>query len=53
MTDEQALVLYAAMEEEFGVLPDFEHHPIQFAYYVKLFKLIKSRDYFSDQTLKK
>lgn len=42
MTDEQALVLYAAMEAEFGDnLPNFEHHPIQFAYYVKLFKLIQ------------
>jgi len=42
MTDEQALTLYVAMEAEFGdKLPDFEHHPIQFAYYVKLFKLIK------------
>jgi hypothetical protein len=41
MTDEQALILYVAMEEEFGdMLPNFEHHPIQFAYYVKLFKLI-------------
>jgi hypothetical protein len=41
MTDEQALALYAAMEAEFGdMLPNFEHHPIQFAYYVKLFKLI-------------
>jgi hypothetical protein len=42
MTDEQVLTLYVAMEVEFGdKLPDFEHHPIQFAYYVKLFKLIK------------
>jgi hypothetical protein len=41
MTDERALILYVAMEEEFGdMLPNFEHHPIQFAYYVKLFKLI-------------
>lgn len=44
MTDEQALVLYAAMESEFGVLPNFEHYPIQFQYYYKLFKLIKSRN---------
>jgi hypothetical protein len=42
MTDEQAMILYVAMEEEFGdMLPNFEHHPIQFAYYVKLFKLIQ------------
>jgi hypothetical protein len=44
MTDEQALVLYAAIEAEFGVLPNFEHYPIQFQYYYKLFKLIKSRN---------
>jgi hypothetical protein len=43
MTDEQALILYVAMEEEFGDnLPNFEHHPIQFAYYVKLFRYIQS-----------
>lgn len=42
MTDEQVLMLYVAMEEEFGdMLPNFEHYPIQFAYYVKLFRLIK------------
>jgi hypothetical protein len=44
MTNEQALELYSAMEVEFGVLPDFEHYPIQFQYYYKLFKLIKSRN---------
>jgi len=43
MTDEQVLTLYAAMEAEFGdKLPDFEHHPIQFAYYYRLYKFIKS-----------
>jgi hypothetical protein len=42
MTEEQALALYAAMEAEFGdKLPNFEHHPIQFAYYIRLFKLIQ------------
>lgn len=42
MTDEQALALYAAMEEEFGdMLPNIDHHPIQFSYYIKLFKLIQ------------
>jgi hypothetical protein len=44
MTDQQALELYEAIETEFGELPDFEHYPIQFAYYYKLFKLIKSRN---------
>jgi hypothetical protein len=42
MTDQEALDLYAAMEAEFGELPNFEHHPQQFAYYCKLFKFIKS-----------
>jgi hypothetical protein len=44
MTDEQVLALYVAMEAEFGELPNFEHYPRQFAYYIKLFKLIKSRN---------
>ena len=44
MTNEQALELYTAMEAEFGVLPNFEHYPIQFQYYYKLFKLIKSKN---------
>jgi hypothetical protein len=41
MTDEQALALYTAMEEEFGVLPDLEHYPRQFIYYYKLYRLIQ------------
>lgn len=41
MTDEQALALYAAMEAEFGDLPNFEHYPQQFIYYYKLFRLIQ------------
>jgi hypothetical protein len=41
MTDEQALALYKAMEEEFGELPDFEHYPRQFIYYYKLYRLIQ------------
>jgi hypothetical protein len=42
MTDEQALALYAAMESEFGELPDFEHYPKQFIYYYRLFRLIQN-----------
>ena len=42
MTDEQALALYKAMEEEFGELPNFEHHPRQFMFYYKLYKHIKN-----------
>ncbi len=41
MTDEQALALYAAMEAEFGELPNFEHYPKQFIYYYKLYRLIQ------------
>ena len=41
MTDQQALALYAAMEAEFGELPDFEHYPKQFIYYYKLYRLIQ------------
>jgi len=44
MTDQQALELYSAMEVEFGVLPNFEHYPLQFTYYYKLFKLIKNKN---------
>jgi len=44
MSNEQALELYAAMEAEFGELPNFEHYPRQFIFYYKLFKLIKSRN---------
>jgi len=45
MTDEQALALYAAMEEEFGELPNFEHHPKQFIYYYKLYRLIHQNEH--------
>ena len=43
MTDEEALAKYKAMEEHFGELPDFDHHPRQFAYYVKLYDYYNSR----------
>jgi len=43
MTDEEALAKYTAMEEYFGELPNFEHHPRQFAYYVKLYDYYNSR----------
>ena len=42
MTDEQAIKLYEDMSRQFGdMLPNFEHHPIQFVYYYKLYKLIQ------------
>lgn len=39
MTDEQALEMYEALKTYFGDdLPDPEHEPIRFAYYVKVYK---------------
>lgn len=42
MTNDQATRLYKAMEEYFGDdLPSFEHCPVQFAHFVKMFKYYK------------
>lgn len=39
MTDEQALDFYEKMKSQFGdKLPDPDHEPIQFSYFVKLYK---------------
>lgn len=35
--------MYEEMEAFFGALPNFEHHPIQFAHCVKVFKYYKER----------
>ena len=43
MTDEEALKMYEEMVEFFGEVPNLEHEPIRFAYYVKLFKYYKER----------
>jgi hypothetical protein len=43
MTDDEALTKYKEMEEYFGELPNFEHHPKQFAYYVRLYDYYKQR----------
>lgn len=37
MTDDEVLAKYKAMEEYFGELPNFEHYPRQFMYYVRLY----------------
>lgn len=38
MTDEEAIAKYEAMKEYFGNdLPDIEHEPLRFAYYVKVY----------------
>ncbi len=43
MTDEEAIKMYEEMLEWFGELPNPDHHPIQFAHCVKLFKYYKER----------
>lgn len=40
MTDKETEDFYDEMLKFFGKLPDFEHEPIQFAYKVKIYKLI-------------
>ena len=41
MTDDEVLKMYERMQEVFGdELPDPEHEPIKFAYYVKIFKYL-------------
>ena len=44
MTDQEAIDFYNELVEHFGdSLPNFEHEPIRFAYYVKLHKYYKER----------
>ena len=39
MTDEEALFMYEKMKQHYGQkLPDPEHSPLEFAYFVKLYK---------------
>ena len=45
MTDDEALQFYNDLEEFFGdLLVNYEHHPIQFATQVKLYKFYKERE---------
>ena len=45
MTDEEVLAKYKELEDYYGGnLPDPEHEPIRFAYYVKLFKYYKPKE---------
>jgi hypothetical protein len=45
MTDEEVLAKYNDMVEFFGdKLPNFEHHPNQFANCVKLYNFYKERE---------
>ena len=43
MSDEEVLKMYDDMVEYFGVLPNPDHEPIRFAYYVRLYKYYKER----------
>ena len=43
MTDEELERVLDEMREFFGELPNPEHEPIRFAYYVKLWKYYKGR----------
>jgi hypothetical protein len=44
MTDEEALKRYNELVEHFGdKLPNFEHHPRQFAYCVRIYEYYKQR----------
>lgn len=44
MTDAEVLKEYNAMQDYFGDrLPNFEHYPRQFAYYVKLYRYYKGK----------
>ena len=43
MTDQQIIDMYNEMEKMFGTLPNPEHEPIRFAYYVKLYRFCKER----------
>ena len=39
MSDEQVVAVYEKLKQHFGdKLPDPEHQPIQFAYFVKIYK---------------
>lgn len=38
MTDEEVISHYNRMVEIFGELPDIDHEPIRFAYFVKIYK---------------
>ena len=40
MTDEEAVKIIDEMEAKFGTLPNPEHYPKQFDYYIKLFKYL-------------
>jgi len=44
MSDEEALNLYNEMLEHFGELPNFEHHPLQFANCVRMYKYWKEQN---------
>lgn len=45
LTEQEILDTYKEMQERYGDdLPNFEHEPRRFAYYVKLFNYTKERN---------
>jgi hypothetical protein len=45
MTDDEVLKFYEELETHFGgKLANFEHHPKQFAYQVKIYRYYKERN---------
>jgi len=42
MTDEELDFIISDMEKLLGILPNLEHSPITFRYYVQLYKYLKS-----------
>lgn len=51
MTEEEILEIYNKLVEEYGdELPNFNHHPLQFAHYVKLYNL-KNQKVKQDETI--
>jgi hypothetical protein len=41
MTDEEVIKMYDDMVKHFGSLPNPEHEPLRFAYYVRIYKYYK------------
>jgi len=44
MTDNEVIQFYNDMLEHFGELPNFEHHPLQFANCVRMYRYWKEQN---------
>ena len=52
MTDDEIIKFYEELKEWFGEsLANFEHHPLQFAYQVKLYRYYKERKENEDSSM--